>query len=77
MREPAELFDLEGRVAVVTGASSGLGAQLAWALAGAGQHHPGSVLERILRVPVVGKVDPGADQLAGEVAADEHQAEGE
>jgi len=36
MREPAALFDLSERVAVVTGASAGLGAQLARALAGAG-----------------------------------------
>jgi len=34
--EPFHLFDLRGRVAVVTGASSGLGAGLARALAGAG-----------------------------------------
>jgi NAD(P)-dependent dehydrogenase (short-subunit alcohol dehydrogenase family) len=38
MRDPASLFDLGGRVAVVTGASAGLGAQLAMALAGAGAH---------------------------------------
>jgi NAD(P)-dependent dehydrogenase (short-subunit alcohol dehydrogenase family) len=34
--EPFHLFDLDGRVAVVTGASSGLGEGLARALAGAG-----------------------------------------
>jgi NAD(P)-dependent dehydrogenase (short-subunit alcohol dehydrogenase family) len=34
--DPAALFGLEGRVAVVTGASSGLGVELAGALAGAG-----------------------------------------
>jgi NAD(P)-dependent dehydrogenase (short-subunit alcohol dehydrogenase family) len=33
---PAQRFDLSERVAVVTGASSGLGVELAWALAGAG-----------------------------------------
>jgi NAD(P)-dependent dehydrogenase (short-subunit alcohol dehydrogenase family) len=33
---PADRFDLTGRVAVVTGSSSGLGVELAWALAGAG-----------------------------------------
>ncbi len=36
MRDANALFDLEGRVAVVTGASAGLGAQLARALAGVG-----------------------------------------
>ncbi len=38
MRSPASIFDLEGRVALVTGASAGLGAQMARALAGAGAH---------------------------------------
>lgn len=33
---PADRFDLKDRVAVVTGASSGLGVEIAWALAGAG-----------------------------------------
>lgn len=36
MRDPAGLFDLSGRVACVTGASSGLGRRAALALAGAG-----------------------------------------
>jgi len=36
LRGPAERFDLGGRVAVVTGASSGIGVELAEALAGAG-----------------------------------------
>jgi NAD(P)-dependent dehydrogenase (short-subunit alcohol dehydrogenase family) len=34
--DPSELFDLKGRVAVVTGASAGLGQEFARALAGAG-----------------------------------------
>ncbi|MDX6554042.1 MAG: hypothetical protein QOD86_237, partial [Miltoncostaeaceae bacterium] len=36
MARPADLFDLTGRTAVVTGASSGLGVTFARALAGAG-----------------------------------------
>jgi NAD(P)-dependent dehydrogenase (short-subunit alcohol dehydrogenase family) len=36
--DPRELFRVDGRVAVVTGASAGIGAQLASGLAGAGAH---------------------------------------
>jgi len=53
---PFELFDLDGRVAIVTGASSGLGAGLARGLAGAGA-----------RVAVVARRKERLDDLAGEI----------
>ena len=53
---PFELFDLSGRVAIVTGASSGLGAGLARGLAGAGA-----------RVAVVARRKERLDDLAGEI----------
>ena len=38
--DPSELFGLDGKVAIVTGASSGLGARWAPVLAAAGAHVP-------------------------------------
>lgn len=38
VRTPAELFDLQGRTALVTGASSGIGERIALVLAAAGAH---------------------------------------
>jgi NAD(P)-dependent dehydrogenase (short-subunit alcohol dehydrogenase family) len=55
---PGELFDLHGAVAVVTGASSGLGAVLARTLAGAGG-----------RVAAVARRQDRLDALAAEVEA--------
>jgi NAD(P)-dependent dehydrogenase (short-subunit alcohol dehydrogenase family) len=56
LAEPFRLFDLGGRVAIVTGASSGLGAGLARALAGAGA-----------RVAVVARRKERLAELAGEI----------
>ncbi len=55
---PGELFDLHGAVAVVTGASSGLGAALARTLAGAGA-----------RVAAVARRQDRLESLAAEVEA--------
>jgi NAD(P)-dependent dehydrogenase (short-subunit alcohol dehydrogenase family) len=54
--EPLRRFDLTGRVAIVTGASSGLGSQVARALAGVGA-----------RVAVVARRKDRLDGLAAEV----------
>jgi NAD(P)-dependent dehydrogenase (short-subunit alcohol dehydrogenase family) len=53
---PLSLFDLSGRVAIVTGASSGLGAGLARGLAGAGA-----------RVALVARRKERLESLAGEI----------
>jgi NAD(P)-dependent dehydrogenase (short-subunit alcohol dehydrogenase family) len=55
MLQPAKLFDLKGRVAVVTGAGGGLGSWLAAGLAAAGAHvlltdHPGSSTDHATQV---------------------------
>ena len=55
----AGLFDLEGRVAIVTGASSGLGARFARVLAGAGA-----------RVVLAARRRDRIEALAGELGAD-------
>lgn len=54
--DPRRLFDLDGRVAVVTGASSGLGEGLARGLAGAGA-----------RVALVARRYDRLEKLAGEI----------
>jgi NAD(P)-dependent dehydrogenase (short-subunit alcohol dehydrogenase family) len=59
----ARLFDLEGRVAIVTGASSGLGARFARVLAGAGA-----------RVVLAARRRDRIEALAGELGADKSLA---
>src|SRR5262245_37571383 len=67
---PGELFDLTGKVAVVTGASSGLGARWAQVLATAGAdvvvaaRRPGELA-------AVGAKIPGSLVVVGDVTSDE------
>jgi NAD(P)-dependent dehydrogenase (short-subunit alcohol dehydrogenase family) len=59
MKAPTEIFDLTGRVAIVTGASSGLGARFARVLAGAGA-----------RVVVAARRADRLDELVADLGAD-------
>src|SRR5262245_46719705 len=67
---PAELFDLTGRVAVVTGASSGLGAR--WAQgSGAADAHVGLAPGRSEERAAVGASIPGSLVVVGDVTLEE------
>ncbi len=76
LRTPAELFDLGGRRAVVTGASSGIGRRLALVLAAAGAEVL-LVARRLERLeglrrdhpPLAGRLRPAALDLAADGAA--------
>jgi NAD(P)-dependent dehydrogenase (short-subunit alcohol dehydrogenase family) len=67
---PAELFDLTARVAVVTGASSGLGARWAQVLAAAGAHVVVAARRRA-ELATVGATIPGSLVVPGDLTSDE------
>jgi len=71
MSDPRTLFDLTGRVACVTGASSGLGRQAAIALAGAGA----KVVGVARRAEALDSLTKGIGQNAAAVVADVAQRE--
>jgi NAD(P)-dependent dehydrogenase (short-subunit alcohol dehydrogenase family) len=69
---PAELFSLDGKIAVISGASSGLGARWAPVLAAAGA----TVVLTARRETELGKVAagiPGAVALPGDITSPEHR----
>ena len=63
MNHQATMFDLTGKVAIVTGASRGIGAAIALALAGAGAH-----------VVLASRKQEGLDAVAAEIVANGGQA---
>jgi NAD(P)-dependent dehydrogenase (short-subunit alcohol dehydrogenase family) len=71
-RTPAELFDLTGRVVILTGASSGLGARWAPVLAAAGAH----VVLTARREPELrrtAELTPGATVVVGDITDAAHR----
>lgn len=71
MAEPSQmssLFDLTGRVACITGASSGLGRRAAIALAGAGARVVGVARREAALASLVDELGERADYVVGDVA---------
>jgi hypothetical protein len=67
---PAEMFDLDGRVAIVTGASSGLGNRFARVLAAAGAHVVGAA-RRADRLERLSSEVEGLEPCTCDVTVDE------
>ena len=70
---PGDLFSLEGKVAIVTGASSGLGARWAPMLAAAGERESLSRRAREKELRDVVRGIPDALVLAGDLDDDDHR----
>ena len=68
MRELSPLFDLTGRVACITGASSGLGRRAAFAVAQAGARVVGVARRKDALEEMKGDIGAAADIVVGDVA---------
>ena len=68
MRDPRSLFDLGGRVACITGASSGLGRRAALALAAAGAQVVGVARRAEALDTLVAEIGPAAAAVTADVA---------
>ncbi len=68
MGDPSALFDLDGRVACITGASSGLGRQAAKALAAAGARVVGVARRAAALETLCNEIGEGGAAVTGDVA---------
>jgi gluconate 5-dehydrogenase len=68
MADTSRLFDLTGRVALVTGASSGLGRRAAVTLAAAGAHVIGVARREEALASLCDEIGPAASYVVGDVA---------